>query len=304
MKGLASFVMRGPSQAVMATSVLAMLSLILPLLGILSAACVGLVTLRQGAKHGLGISLLATLACGALIWISFGNPLPSLGFLIVQWMPLLLLGLFLRSSRSLDLTIQLGLLFGLLVIVGQYLFLGDPVSFWQAQLEPLVEQLVQAGVLTQAKTGVIVQLMARWMVGVLAAGVFLQLIFSLLTARWWQSLLYNPGGFRAEFHEFRLHRLFGVLGVPALALLLMLGGEAPAVLAYLALLLLAILFIQGLAVIHGILGKAGAGMVWLVGLYLLLILVPPQAVMVLATVGLLDIWIDFRSRYARRRSSG
>jgi hypothetical protein len=263
MKGLASFVMRGPSQAVMATSVLALLSLILPLLGVLSAACVALVTLRQGPKHGLGVSLLATLACGLLIWISFGNPLPSLGFLIVQWMPILLLGLFLRSSRSLDLTVQVGLVFGLLVIVGQYLFLGDPASFWQTQLEPLVEQLVQAGVLSQADSGEVVQQMARWMSGMLAAGVFLQLIFSLLMARWWQSLLYNPGGFRAEFHAFRLHRLFGVLGVPALALLLMMSGEAPRILGYLALLLLAILFIQGLAVIHGILGKLGAGMVWL-----------------------------------------
>jgi len=301
-KGLASFVMRGPSQAVMATSVLAMLSLILPLLGILSAACVGLVTLRQGAKHGLGVSLLATLACGLLVWVSFGNPLPSLGFLIVQWMPVLLLGLFLRSSRSLALTVQLGLLFGVLVIAGQYLFLGDPVSFWQTQLEPLVEQLVQADVLTQANSGAVVLQMARWMSGMLAAGVFLQLVFSLLMSRWWQSLLYNPGGFRSEFHDLRVHRLFGVLGVPALALLVVVNQEMPAVLGYLAVLLLALLFIQGLAVLHGTLGMAGAGMVWLVGLYLLLILVPPQAVMVLATVGLLDIWIDFRARYARRRS--
>ncbi len=45
-------------------------------------------------------------------------------------------------------------------------------------------------------------------------------------------------------------------------------------------------------------------MIWLVGLYLLLILLPPQAVMVLASVGLLDIWIDFRSRYERSRSAG
>jgi hypothetical protein len=303
MKGLATFVMRGPSQAVMATSVLAMFSLILPLLGILSAACVGLVTLRQGAKYGLGVSLLATLACGLLIWISFGNPLPSLGFLIVQWMPILLLGLFLRSSRSLDLTIQVGLVFGLLVIMGQYLFLGDPVSFWQNQLEPLLEQLSQAGVLNRSDSNEVVLQMAKWMAGMLAAGVFLQLIFSLLMARWWQSLVYNPGGFRTEFHDLRLHRLLGVLGVPALVLMLV-SGDVPPLLGYLSVLLLAILFIQGLAVMHGILGMAGAGVIWLVGLYLMLVLVPPPAVTVLATLGLLDIWIDFRSRYAQRRSSG
>ena len=64
MKGLASFVMRGLSQAVMLTTVLALLSLLLPLVGILSAATVGLVTLRQGANAGARVGLLATLACG------------------------------------------------------------------------------------------------------------------------------------------------------------------------------------------------------------------------------------------------
>ncbi len=193
MKGLASFVMRGPSQAVMATTVLALLSLILPLLGILSAASVGLVTLRQGAKYGLGVSLLATLACGLLIWVSFGNPLPSLGFLIVQWMPILLLGLVLRNSRSLSLSIQTGLVFGVLAIIGQYILLADPIAYWQVELRPLAEQLVRAGVLSQDSVDPVLQQMAGWMSGVLAAAIFLQLIFSLLMARWWQSLLFTSG---------------------------------------------------------------------------------------------------------------
>jgi hypothetical protein len=304
MRVLASFVMRGLSQAVLATTALALLSLILPLFGILSAAAVGLVTLRQGAKYGLGVSLLATLACGLFIWVGFGNPLPSLGFLIVQWMPILLLGLVLRSSRSLSFTIQTGLAFGVLAIIGQYLLLADPVVYWQAELRPLVEQLVRADMLSQASVDAVLQQLAGWMSGVLAAGIFLQLICSLLMARWWQSLLYNPGGFRAEFHGLRLHRLFGVVGLPALIILLLPSSQVPALIGYLGVLLLAILFFQGLAVVHGVLAKAGSGIIWLVGLYLLLMLLPPQAVMVLASVGLLDIWIDFRSRYERNRSTG
>lgn len=304
MRVLASFVMRGLSQAVLVTTALALLSLILPLFGILSAAAVGLVTLRQGANYGLGVSLLATLACGLFIWVVFGSPLPSLGFLIVQWMPILLLGLVLRSSRSLSFTIQAGLAFGVLAIIGQYLLLADPVAYWQAELRPLVEQLVRADMLSQASVDAVLQQLAGWMSGVLAAGIFLQLICSLLMARWWQSLLYNPGGFRAEFHGFRLHRLFGVVGLPALIILLLPSSQVPALLSYLGVLLLAILFFQGLAVVHGVLAKAGSGIIWLVGLYLLLMLLPPQAVMVLASVGLLDIWIDFRSRYERSRSAG
>lgn len=304
MKGLASFVMRGLSQAVMVAVVMALLSLILPLFGILSAASVGLVTLRNGAKSGMSVSLLATLACGLFMAVSFGNPIPALGFLLLQWIPMILLGLFLRQSRSLALSVQLGLVFGLFVILGQYLILGDPAEFWQVQLQPLVEQFEAAGVMDQANSQAVLTRIAGWMSGVLAAGLFLQLALSLMTARWWQSLLYNPGGFREEFHRFRLYKMIGVLGLPALAILLMPTLELPDILQNLAILLMTILFLCGLAVAHGILGKLGSAGIWLGVMYFLLIFLLPQVAMVLATVGLMDVWIDFRARFERSRSTG
>jgi uncharacterized protein YybS (DUF2232 family) len=142
------------------------------------------------------------------------------------------------------------------------------------------------------------------MTGILAAALSLQLILSLLLARWWQSLLYNPGGFQREFHAFRLHRLTSIAGLLALALLLLPFLPMTNFFGYLGLLLFAVLFLQGLAVIHAILARAGARTAWLVGLYLLLLLLPPQTVLVLAVVGLLDISIDFRARFERSRSTG
>ncbi|QYZ64840.1 MAG: hypothetical protein OI74_06265 [Gammaproteobacteria bacterium (ex Lamellibrachia satsuma)] len=300
MKGLASFVMRGPSQAVMVTTVLAMLSLILPLLGILSAAAVGLVTLRQGAGAGLKISLFATIACGVMMGIAFGNPLPSLGFLLLQWLPLCLLGVMLRSNRSLSLTTQTALAFGVLAIVAQYLMFGDPVAQWKEQLQPLAEQFEQAGLFDSTQSGEVVERMAGWMAGVIAAGIFLQLAFSLFLARWWQALLFNPGGFREEFHSFRLQKAFAVLGIPVLVVLLVPAEQTPELARYLGLLLMAILFLQGLAVAHGSLAGRSSGQLWLVGLYFLLIVLMPQFVMVLTTIGLMDIWVDFRVRFAKK----
>ncbi|MBL3589714.1 MAG: DUF2232 domain-containing protein [gamma proteobacterium endosymbiont of Lamellibrachia anaximandri] len=300
MKGLASFVMRGPSQAVMVTTVLAMLSLILPLLGILSAAVVGLVTLRQGASAGLKISLFATIACGVMMGFAFGNPLPSLGFLLLQWLPLCLLGVMLRSNRSLSLTTQTALAFGVLAIVAQYLMFGDPVAQWKEQLQPLAEQFEQAGLFDSTQSGEVVERMAGWMAGVIAAGIFLQLAFSLFLARWWQALLFNPGGFREEFHSFRLQKVFAVLGIPVLVVLLVPAEQTPELARYLGLLLMAILFLQGLAVAHGSLAGRSSGQLWLVGLYFLLIVLMPQFVMVLTTIGLMDIWVDFRVRFAKK----
>ncbi|RDH85775.1 MAG: DUF2232 domain-containing protein [endosymbiont of Escarpia spicata] len=300
MKGLASFVMRGSSQAVMVTTVLAMLSLILPLLGIVSAAVVGLVTLRQGAGAGLKISLFATIACGVMMGVAFGNPLPALGFLLLQWLPLCLLGVMLRSNRSLSLTTQTALAFGVLAIVAQYLMFGDPVAQWKEQLQPLAEQFEQAGLFDSTQSGDVVERMAGWMAGVIAAGIFLQLAFSLFLARWWQALLFNPGGFREEFHSFRLQKAFAVLGIPVLVVLLVPAEQTPELARYLGLLLMAILFLQGLAVAHGSLAGRSSGQLWLVGLYFLLIVLMPQFVMVLTTIGLMDIWVDFRVRFAKK----
>ncbi len=43
--------------------------------------------------------------------------------------------------------------------------------------------------------------------------------------------------------------------------------------------------------------KRNAGSGWLVGLYLLLIILMPQMVVVLSAIGLTDIWINFRARF-------
>ncbi len=171
MKWLASIVMRGPSQAAMVTTVLALLSLILPLLGLLSTACIGLITLRQGAKTGLSVSVLATVACALFMGVTFGNPVPSLGFLFFQWLPVLVLGLLLRSSRSLSLSFELALGFGILIILGQYLLLGDPADFWQEQLQPLVQHFEEANLLDKAQGEAVVVQLAGWMGGVLAAAI-------------------------------------------------------------------------------------------------------------------------------------
>ncbi|EGV50518.1 DUF2232 domain-containing protein [Candidatus Endoriftia persephone] len=297
MKGLASLVMRGISPAVMVITVSAMLSLSLPLFGILSAAAVGLITLRQGSRAGLKVSGLSTLAVGVMMLLILGNPLPALGILLIQLLPLWLLAMLLRTSRSLDLTVQAAFGLGLLAILGQYLLMGDPASVWLEELRPLAEQFEQSGLLTAEQGLQLVQTIAGWMAGLFAAGLFLQLVAGLFLARSWQAALYNPGGFRKEFHTFRLHRMFGVVGGLALAVVLMPTLLDAGLLRDLGVLLLVLLFLQGLAMSHSLVAKRNAGSGWLVGLYLLLIILMPQMVVVLSAIGLTDIWINFRARF-------
>jgi uncharacterized protein YybS (DUF2232 family) len=59
-----------------------------------------------------------------------------------------------------------------------------------------------------------------------------------------------------------------------------------------------LLLLQGLAVAHQVRALKQARQAWLVGLYILMILFMPQTLILIACVGLVDIWADIRSRIA------
>jgi hypothetical protein len=297
MKALASFVMRGPSQSTMAITGLTML----PFIGILGSACAGLVFLRQGASAGAKTLLLSTLAIALLMAVIIGTPLPAVGVLVVVWLPIAILGMVLRTTRSLALTTQVAIGFGLLVVLIQYLVLGEPALFWQAYLKPLGQHYVASGLLDQSQSQQLVEQLSVVMCGLIAVVYMLQLLCSLYLARWWQAVLYNPGGFSKEFHQLRVHWLVGAVGALALLLLLMPGEDTSATLNCIGVVFLGVLFLQGLAVAHGVFKGVKSAQLWLVLLYLLLILMP-QMVMVLTSIGLMDVWIDFRTRFKQRHS--
>ena len=69
----------------------------------------------------------------------------------------------------------------------------------------------------------------------------------------------------------------------------------------LALVVLVLNVLQGLAVVHGMVRETGAHVGWLVAVYVLLVITLPQMVLTLSAAGLVDNWIDFRRIVARRR---
>jgi hypothetical protein len=302
MKALASFVMRGPSQSVMATTGLTMLSLIFPFIGILGSACAGLIFLRQGTSAGVKTLVLSTLAIALLMVVILGNPLPALGVLLVIWLPIAMLGMALRNTKSLALTTQMAIGFGLFVVLIQYIVLSDPALFWQEYLQPLGEQFVDRGLLQQAQSQQLVEQLSMLMCGIVAVVYMLQLLASLYLARWWQAALYNPGGFSKEFHQLRVHPLVGIAGALAFLLLLLPGEHTPVALNCLGAVFLGVMFVQGLAVAHGVFKGMKSARLWLVLTYLLLIVFMPQMVMALTSIGLMDVWIDFRARFKQHES--
>ena len=296
MKALAAFVMRGPSQAALVAAATALLSILVPPLGLLSAGSIGLVALRNGPVYGLLVSAAATLGMGIIAWGALGSPLPALGVLLMLWMPILALALMLRYSRSLALTLQAAGALGVLMVLVVYATTGDPSATWLEIIEPFRDVLVKDGVLDDPSSAALFAELAGWMTGAFAAALVAQLLFGLFIARWWQAQLYNPGGFGDEFRDLRLGRAFGVL--VALLLALLPFGEGASLAANLLLVPGVLLVFQGLAVAHQVRALKQARQAWLVGLYVLVVFFMPQTLLLIACIGLVDIWADIRSRVA------
>jgi len=293
-RALAQIIMRGRVQAIMSVTVLAMLSMILAPLSILSGAGVTLVTLRLGAKEGILLIFWSWIACSVISFLVFATPLPAAVFAIVFWSPLWGLALVLRHSRSIDFTLQGALLLGVLPVAFFYLAFADPAAYWLEVIrEPVSEAMRNSQVsMGQNELEEMLVGLSSWMTTMLAAGYFLQLVATLLLARWWQAAIYNPGGFGEEFRSLRFHRVMVYLSLPVL-LLVVLGEPANWIVA-LATLLLAAFFLQGLAIVHFLLKKSNANPGWIMGIYILLLLAMPYVMTALAMTGFTDTWMDYR----------
>jgi hypothetical protein len=304
MRLLASFVMQGRSQAVMAISIIALLSVLFPPLAIVSSAGIALVTMRIGPRDGLVVALLSAAACALLAMLVQVQVIPVIGALLLLWVPIWVLSLILRSSRSLAYTISLALVFGLLLIVTHYLQYSDPAAQWSKVLEPGLQKLSQYQGLEAGQRKLLLEVISHWMTGMIAVAFFLQLVASLLLARWWQSLLYFPGGFSSEFHQLRLPQPLAVLAMLVITVLLLGVRAASPMLDYLAMLLIAAYMLQGLAVAHGLRALRNANPGWLIVMYMLLFIVVPHMALILATVGMADTWLDFRTRFGKGKDPG
>lgn len=294
MRSLASFIMRGPLQAGLAAAALAVLAFLLPPISYLSAAGVGLVTLRRGAQQGLMVLGIATAALGVGTYIFTGNSVLALAFTLTVWLPLWVLAGVLRATQSLEWTLILAALMGVLLIVVMHLSIADTETWWRELLERVRPLLEQSGMIGSPQDlNRLLGDAARIMTGLLAAALVLSLSVSLFIARWWQALLYNAGGFRREFHELYLSRGLAIPVLAALALAVASTGEPGLIGQEILTVALVLYLIQGLALAHRIAAKRGAHSAWLVALYGMLAVLP-QISLLLAAVGFASTWMRFR----------
>jgi hypothetical protein len=279
MRALAEFIMRGRAQA----SVVALVGSWFPLI---SPATVALVSLRRGSSDGLLILLWAALPALVTLFISDIGPLMTM---------VTIAGLLLTFAAALLLRMQPSWPQALMGLVGMAslcgLLLGwvapDPVAGMTEALGDMLKQMQ-----SQAPAGAaIFEPSATLIVGLMSYVIALNTLFSLCLARWWQAVLYNPGGFQTEFHQLRLSPVQALVCLAAMVYCWQQGGDYHAWSSLFGLPLL----VAGVSLVHCTVKMRKFGGQWLVLFYLALLLFNPLTLglMVVAT---LDTWVNFRAR--------
>ncbi|MGD1982558.1 MAG: hypothetical protein PVF93_01485 [Chromatiaceae bacterium] len=303
MQAFAKWVMKGRMQAVIAATVSAMLALIITPLSVISAAVVALAVLRQGWREGLLVVGSALLAIGGLGGLVFQMPVGAALVGLMLWAPAAILGGIMGRTGSLRIAIEAAAVGAGAIVVLQYLLLGDPGAFWAETLNALVAAQVEAaGAEQTAELGNLITAASGWMAGGVAAAWFLATLGALLLARYWASTLDRPGAFGEEFRELRFGRWLLILVPLLLVVGIVITGGEPSLLGQLYLVGMMVFLIQGLSVAHALVHDFAASTAWLVGLYLMVVLIAPQGATMVAAAGYADGWLNFRAKARARRS--
>lgn len=279
MGAIARFCMQGPRQA----ALMAVLFAALPLMYWVSAAIVALVVLRQGFNQGFNILLVALLP--GVAWYAVQQDITI--FVVVLGSAVM--ASVLRISASLPKAISISVLAGL-------------ISVWLLpQLSPQWYEVLEKGsqeynvALQDTMDPQMLQQLEPWifpiLVGLVASMLQMFTVGALLLGRHWQAMLYNPGGFKQEFHTLRLPYWYGVL----VAVMFLLSGSDPVFGSWIPIILVP-MFIMGISVVHGVIAMGQLSKQWLLGFYISFLFFLPYMYALLILVALLDMLVNFRKR--------
>lgn len=286
MRFVADYVMRGRTQAlwvsVIGASVL--------MFSWVSAAVIALVTLRQGPRAGLYILAWAALPAGFLLF-QLGDISP-----LAMITGTAAIAVVLRWTQSWPLALVTVVAVGFLTGIGSLLLampmLETLVAVFVELFAQITEQMPEGeDALPLQAPGV------ATIAGMLGFMNAVSCVLCLLLARYWQALLYNPGGFRQEFHSLRLGSGLSLVLVLGLLLVSYFGLEYRPW----AVLFAVPLTVAGLGFIHARTAHRGLGGIWLGIFYLLWLLLDPVKLIVIL-VAVADSFLDFRGRWQQRGS--
>ncbi|MEM8593235.1 MAG: hypothetical protein AAGF06_00250 [Pseudomonadota bacterium] len=279
MRALGQVIMRRPVNAL----ALAFSASFLPITVWLGAAVVALLVLRKGLNDAASTALAAFI--GASLWYGLSGELTP----VLVVISVLLASISLRSNGSWLFVLLLVVLLG---VINQLVLIGVSSEYLQALIDVLNNAAARMHSEQQANAK---ELLSKVGMNELAAYASQVIAYttvgSVALARWWQSELYNPGGFGAEFKAIRMHP-----GLTLVLLICVVGALYVKQTAWLGLLCLPLLIV-GLALVHSYVAHRQLESHWLVMFYVLMIL-GGGIKLCLVMLAAIDSQLDFRKRWS------
>jgi hypothetical protein len=305
MRFLAAYIMRGRMQAILVASTLAILSMRMPPLSVLSMAAVALVTLRNGPREGLIVLLVGAIATALLGMFLVTSPEFAFAYGVFQWLPIWLIAIVLRVTRKMATAIEVAVFLGILIVIGVYTVVSDPAGLWNGLLNTMMQPMLESAgdniPLDEIKLSI--DRLAHYMTGMVAAGSIFGLLLGLLLGRWWQSCLFNPGGFRQEFTHIKTSPKFAVTTLVIIVFALLSSGSASELAWNISVPLLVLYTFIGTAIIHVLLAarkNANIMMPLFYGAMFMLSLATPAVIVPIAITGLSDTWLNLRDKISNK----
>lgn len=277
-------------------SSLAIVSLIMPPVSIVSSASVALVTLRRGAVEGLVVLGCSTLIAAVLGFFLLGNYQFVLFYGMVLWVPVWLISIVLREGRYLSLAVEIAVLLGILGVVGFYLYNTEPAAMWKTMLSQMIPPNAPVEDVQRA-----FDMLSHYMTGIVAAASVFGLLFGLFLGRWWQALLYNPGGFRQEFLSLSTPPRLAIGSIFLVIIASLSSGVISEIFWNITILLFVLYTFIGTSVLHTVFAAMKIGR-YIVPMFYVTMFLIPHAMLPVAIVGLSDAWMNLRNKISNQHT--
>jgi hypothetical protein len=297
------FILQGRFQAIGLAFALAFVPIIMGI----SVLIAVLVTLRKGIYEGAWVMLAATIPS----WIGvFAMPSSESAAGIMAFASVALIttsnfstwvfaGL-LRRYGNWSFLLELSIVLAILAVWIAHLLYPDIQNWWVTQLNAYLSKTVSSmsglqdeAVALNDMQMQLVSHVKEYATGFAVVSVLFNALLQVVLGRWWQAIIFNPGGLRLELRQIRLNHIAGVLFVVGFVLAFI-GNKT--VLDMMPV-FFAIFAIAGLSLAHSLASLTKLAWLWLVIIYVGIVLAFQPSVAVLAVMAFLDTWLDFRKRF-------
>ena len=275
---LASFIMRGRVHA----SAVAALGNALPLI---TPVTIGLVALRKGFSEGGLICLWGLLP----VFLTYFYSDSSQFFVLLTactFLNVLLVCGILRYRGDWEMTL-------VSLVIISIILMGSLLLIFQQDFEVLVQRLIEVFEEASRQTNIESLKIKKSSIAVFTTWtIILNTFLGVVIARWWQSIIFNPGGFKTEFQGIRLNRRLLIFIFSILVLSSAIFNQYSNW-AYLSIFPLVV---GGLSLFHWLVNEKNLGKVPIIFTYVFMVLFTPFVILILALLGTVDCFYNVRQR--------